>query len=51
MLFYYPVWAWPLITNKLAYIGGLTIGVLFVALVNIYYRNNLIKKGKLIIEE
>lgn len=45
------VWAWPLITNKLAYIGGLTIGVLFVALVNIYYRNNLIKKGKLIIEE
>jgi len=45
------VWAWPLITNKLAYIGGLAIGAMFIAVVNIYYRNNLIKKGKLIIEE
>lgn len=45
------IWAWPLITNKLAYVGGLAIGVLFVALVNVYYRNNLIKKGKLIIED
>lgn len=45
------IWAWPLVSNKLAYVGGLAVGVIFVALVNIYYRNNLIKKGKLIVEE
>lgn len=45
------IWAWPLVTNKLAYVGGLAIGVIFIALVNVYYRNNLIKKGKLVIGE
>ncbi|SFN82872.1 PTS fructose transporter subunit IIC [Proteiniclasticum ruminis] len=45
------IWAWPLVSNKLAYVGGLAVGVIFVALVNIYYRNNLIKKGKLVVEE
>ncbi len=45
------IWAWPLVTNKLAYVGGLAIGVIFIALVNVYYRNNLIKKGKLVIAE
>lgn len=41
------IWAWPLIKGIVPYIIGLIVGSLFIALINIYYRNNLIKKGKL----
>ena len=41
------IWAWPLITNILPYILGIAVGSLFIAIVNIYYRNYLIKNGKL----
>ena len=41
------IWAWPLITNIFPYILGIAVGSLFIAIVNIYYRNYLIKNGKL----
>ncbi|HFI0263926.1 TPA: PTS fructose transporter subunit IIC [Streptococcus suis] len=41
------VWAWPLVENILPYVIGIAIGSLFIAIVNIYYRNHLIKIGKL----
>lgn len=41
------VWAWPLIHGKLAYITGLAVGSILIAVINVFYRNNLIKKGKL----
>lgn len=41
------IWAWPLVSGILQYIGGILIGSLFIAVINILYRNNQIKKGKL----
>lgn len=41
------IWAWPLITNIIPYILGLIIGSVFIAVINIYYRNYLIKKGEI----
>lgn len=41
------IWAWPLVTNIIPYIIGLAVGAIFIAIVNVYYRNHLIKKGKL----
>ena len=41
------IWAWPMITNIGAYIFGILLGASIIAVVNVYYRNNLIKKGKL----
>lgn len=41
------IWAWPLIENFIAYVAGLLIGSVFIAVSNVYYRNYLIKKGKL----
>ena len=41
------IWAWPLITNIFPYVLGIAVGSLFIAVVNIYYRNHLIKIGKL----
>lgn len=41
------IWAWPLVSGILQYIVGILIGSLFIAVVNILYRNNQIKKGKL----
>ena len=41
------IWAWPLIENILPYILGILAGSLFIAIVNILYRNKLIKDGKL----
>ncbi|MBE6830410.1 MAG: PTS fructose transporter subunit IIC [Ruminococcaceae bacterium] len=41
------VWAWPLISNIAAYIAGIVIGAVITALIVIFARNNLIKKGKL----
>lgn len=41
------IWAWPLIENIGAYVLGLLVGSLFIAIVNVLYRNKLIKAGKL----
>ena len=45
------IWAWPLVKNLGVYILGILIGATIIAVVNVYYRNNLIKKGKLVIDE
>lgn len=45
------IWAWPLVKNLGVYILGILIGAVIIAVVNVYYRNNLIKKGKLVIDE
>lgn len=41
------IWAWPLVENIVPYVLGILIGSLFIALINILYRNKLIKDGKL----
>ncbi len=45
------VWAWPLVENLPSYIIGILTGAVFIAITNVIYRNNLIKRGKLIINE
>lgn len=45
------IWAWPLIDGILPYIIGIAAGSIFIALANIYGRNNMIKKGKLHVTE
>ena len=45
------IWAWPLVNNLAFYILGIIIGAVIIAVINVYYRNHLIKQGKLIIEE
>ncbi|MDO4593941.1 MAG: PTS fructose transporter subunit IIC [Tissierellia bacterium] len=49
---YFPesaIWAWPLVENLFIYIIAILIGSLIIAIVNIFHRNSLIKKGKLTI--
>ncbi|MCR1898418.1 PTS fructose transporter subunit IIC [Irregularibacter muris] len=41
------IWAWPLIDGIIPYIIGLVVGATLIAVINVLYRNNLIKKGKL----
>ena len=43
------IWAWGFADNVLAYVIGVLVGAMFIALSNIYYRNMLIKKGKIIL--
>lgn len=43
------IWAWFFSKNVFAYIFGILIGVLFIAIINVLYRNNQISKGKLIL--
>ena len=45
------IWAWPLVENIVPYVVGILIGSLFIAIVNIFYRNKQIKKGKLVVQE
>lgn len=45
------IWAWPLIKGIIPYILGLIIGSTFIAVINVLYRNKLIKDGKLIVNE
>ncbi|MGV8984114.1 PTS fructose transporter subunit IIC [Clostridium sp.] len=45
------IWAWPLIKGIGPYIIGLIVGAIFIAVINVLYRNNLIKKGKLVVSE
>lgn len=39
------VWGWPLVENLPAYLIGLIVGVLFIAIVNILVRNYMLKKN------
>ncbi|AOT70385.1 PTS fructose transporter subunit IIC [Geosporobacter ferrireducens] len=41
------IWAWPLVSNLGVYIVGLIVGAAFIAVINVLYRNKLIKEGKL----
>ncbi|MEG1131197.1 MAG: PTS fructose transporter subunit IIC [Romboutsia sp.] len=41
------IWAWFFADNLFAYLTGVVSGSLFIALVNVFYRNRLIKLGKL----
>ncbi|MBZ2175100.1 PTS fructose transporter subunit IIC [Schnuerera sp. xch1] len=41
------IWAWPLIDGIIPYIIGLAIGSILIAVINVFYRNRLIEKGKL----
>lgn len=43
------VWAWPLVDNILGYVIGIAVGSLFIAVLNILYRNKLIKEGKIVV--
>lgn len=43
------IWGWPLVENVMAYLIGLLVGVFFIALSNIFIRNHMIKRGKMII--
>ena len=45
------IWAWPLVENIVPYVVGILVGSLFIAIVNVLYRNNQIKKGKLVVQE
>jgi fructose-specific PTS system IIC-like component len=45
------IWAWPLIKGIVPYILGLIIGSTFIGVVNVLYRNKLIKDGKLVVNE
>lgn len=44
------IWAWPLVENLGMYMLSLLIGSSFIAIVNVFYRNRLIKQGKLVVD-
>jgi len=45
------VWAWPLAKNLPAYMLGIAVGSVIIAVCNVLYRNKLIKEGKLEVDE
>lgn len=45
------IWAWPLVEGILPYMAGILAGSLFIAISNVYYRNKMIKKGKITVSE
>ena len=45
------VWAWPLVKNLPAYMIGIAVGSIIIAVCNVLYRNKLIKDGKLEVDE
>ncbi|VBB09605.1 phosphotransferase system eiic [Lucifera butyrica] len=45
------IWAWPLVKGIIPYILGLIIGSVFIAVINVLYRNKLIKEGQLVVNE
>lgn len=45
------IWAWPLVENLPAYMIGIAVGAIFIAVGNALYRNSLIKSGKLVVSE
>ncbi len=40
------IWGWPLVENLWAYLVGLIVGTLFIALANIFIRFNIIKNKR-----
>ena len=44
------IWAWPLVDNLFGYIIGIVVVAIFIAVGNIFYRNKLIKDGKLVVD-
>lgn len=44
------IWGWPLATNPLGYVIGVLSGALIIALLNIFVRAYLLKKGKTTLE-
>lgn len=45
------IWAWPLVEKLPAYMFGIAVGAIFIAVGNVLYRNSLIKRGKLVVSE
>ena len=45
------VWAWPLVKNLPAYMIGIVVGSVIIAVCNVLYRNKLIKDGKMEVDE
>lgn len=45
------IWAWPLISGIPQYILGIIVGSVIIAVVNVLYRNYMIKQGKIEVEE
>ncbi|QCX32863.1 PTS fructose transporter subunit IIC [Caloramator sp. E03] len=44
------IWAWPLVSKLGIYILGLIVGAVFIAVINVLYRNKLINEGKLVVD-
>ena len=45
------IWAWPLVSGLPAYMLGIAVGSIIIAVVNVIYRNQMIKQGKLEVDE
>ncbi|WP_066900452.1 PTS fructose transporter subunit IIC [Streptobacillus notomytis] len=45
------IWAWPLVSKLPSYILGIFVGSIIIAIVNVFYRNNKIRKGELEVDE
>ena len=45
------IWAWPLVSGLPAYMLGIAVGSVIIAVVNVIYRNQMIKQGKLEVDE
>lgn len=45
------IWAWPLVSGLPAYMLGIAVGSIIIAVVNVIYRNQKIKQGKLEVDE
>lgn len=45
------IWAWPLISGLPQYMLGILVGSGLIAVINVFYRNHMINKGKLEVEE
>jgi fructose-specific PTS system IIC-like component len=44
------IWAWPLVTNLGVYMAGILLGAVITALMVVFLRNMMYRKGKLLIE-
>lgn len=45
------IWAWPLVKGLPQYILGILVGSVLIAVINVLYRNNQIKKGKIQVDD
>ena len=44
------IWAWPLVTNLGVYMAGILLGAVITALMVVFLRHLMYRKGKLLIE-